>query len=75
MFYLKPTRNKQWRWCFIASNGQVSASTEKFPSRSNAKRAALSFAIAAAKVLMPDVTIKYSLKDFQMLEWNQRPGK
>ena len=76
MFYYKRTRKGTWRWAFVASNGQMSASTETFPTRSNAKRAAYNFATAAANQVMEYFDPKnfYSLKNFQMLEWNQRPG-
>lgn len=70
MFYYKPAKNGQWRWAFVATNGQMSASTETFPTRSNAKRAAKKFLIAAMK----SQEMKYNADSFKILEWGQRPG-
>lgn len=71
MFYYKPAKNRQWRWVFVSSNGQMSASTETFPTRSNAKRAAKKFLIAAMK----SQGMSYDADSFKMLEWADRPGK
>lgn len=76
MYYFKPAKNGFWRWTFISSNGQMAASTETFPTRSNAKRAAYKHAIASAKQVMLhpwEKSLKY-LKEFKMLEWEERPG-
>lgn len=80
MYYYKRTTDGQWRWAVVASNGQMSSSHEKHPTRSNAKRAAYKNAMHAVNqilVRLPGVTPGFkikTLKEFVMKEWSERPG-
>lgn len=51
---------REWHWCVLASNGQVLLTSEEYASKTNALRAAIKFAFAAAagRDISPNVRVQ-----------------